>query len=318
MGKQSVERNSSFLKFIQSVKKFRHIYLMLLPCIIWYLVFAYYPMSGLMLAFKQYKVNLGIFGSPWVGFENYVYVFRDHRFFEAVKATFTINFFRMLFSFPFPIFIALALNEVRVGRYKKIMQTVYTFPHFLSWVLVGGILINFLSQDGFLNSMIKVVGGEPVGFLGSSELFRPMLYISEIWKSSGWSAVIYLAAIAGIDIEQYQAAEMDGASRIQRVFYITLPNISSTIIILFVISIGNLMTAGFDQIFNLSNAAVKSVSETLDMYIYNITFQSVADFSFSSAVSLFKSVINLLMLLSADKLLKMVSGVGLFGLKKGE
>jgi putative aldouronate transport system permease protein len=198
------------------------------------------------------------------------------------------------------------------------MQTVYTFPHFLSWVLVGGILINFFSIDGVVNGIIKSVGGHPVSFLGSPDIFRPMLYITEIWKSSGWSAVIYLAAIAGIDIEQYEAAEIDGASRIQRIFCVTLPNISSTIAVLFIISVGNLMTLGFNQIFNLSNAAVRSISETLDMYIYNITFQAAADFSFSSAVSLFKSVINLLLLLGADKFLKTVSGVGLFGLKGEE
>lgn len=310
--------NGYWPKLIQSVWKSRSIYLLILPGIIWYIIFTYYPISGLSLAFKQYRANLGIFGSPWVGLENYVYVFRDPRFFSSIKTTLIINLSRMLFSFPFPILLSLILNEVRVGRYKKVLQTVYTFPHFLSWVLVSGILINFLALDGFVNNIIKVIGGESISFLGSTDKFRPMLYISEMWKSSGWTAIIYLAAIAGIDMEQYEAAEIDGASRLQRILHVTLPNILSTIAVMFILACGNLMTAGFDQIFNMSNAAVKGVSETLDMYIYNITFQASADFSFSSAVSLFKSVINLLLLLGADKLCRIITGTGMFGLDKGE
>lgn len=318
MDKPMVKNNSYFSRLLQSVWKSRNIYLLLLPGIIWYIVFAYYPMSGLSLAFKTYKANLGIFRSPWVGFLNYEYVFRDVRFFESIKTTLIINLGRMLIAFPFPIILALALNEVRVGRYKKIMQTVFTFPNFLSWVLVAGILINFLGMDGFVNNIIKAVGGEPISFLGDAAKFRPMVFVSEVWKASGWSAIIYLAAISGIDTEQYQAAEVDGATRLQRMFYVTVPSITSTIVVMLILACGNLMSAGFDQVFNMSNAAVKGVSETLDMYIYNITFMGAADFSFSSAVSLLKSIINLILLLVANKLLMVTSGSGLFGIKEEE
>jgi len=318
MKKQNAKSENYWLTLGRSIWKYRGIYLLLLPGIVWYIIFSYYPMSGLTLAFKSYKANLGIFGSPWVGFENFKYVFRDVRFFESVKTTLVINLGRMLFSFPFPIILALMLNEVRVGWYKKALQTIFTFPNFLSWVLVSGILVNFLSLDGFVNNIVKWMGMEAINFLGAPEKFRPMLYITEIWKSSGWSAIIYLAAIAGIDTEQYAAAEIDGASRIQRIYYVTLPNIASTIIVMFILACGNLMTAGFDQVFNMSNAAVKHVAETLDMYIYDITFLSATDFSFSTAISLFKSVVNLLLLLGANKLLKMTSGSGLFGSSEEE
>lgn len=292
--------------------KSREIYLMLLVGVAWYVIFAYIPMYGLTLAFKTYKANKGIFGSPWIGLENYKYVFRDPSFLQAVWRTLNINAGRLFFQFPFPIFLALVLNEVRVGRFKKTLQTVYTFPHFLSWIIVASIMTNILTSTGMVNQIIKLFGGEPVNFLGAPPLFQPLIYLTEIWKSAGWSAIIYLAAIAGIEAEQYESAEIDGASRLQRIRYITLPSIKGTIVVLFILAVGNLMTAGFDQLFNISNPATAKVAETLDMYIYRVTFKSAADFSFSSAVSLFKSVINFILLLSADRISKWVGGEGLF------
>lgn len=315
MGKYS-KNDIRFSSLWNSVWKARNVYMLIIPGLIWYLFFAYMPMYGLTLAFRTYKANLGIFRSPWIGFENFVYVFRDPRFFESIKTTLIINFGRLIFSFPFPILLALAINEVRVGRIKKVMHTIFTFPHFLSWVLVSGIMINFLSLDGFVNSIVKFLGEEPINFLGNQKLFLPFVFITATWKSAGWNSIIYLSAITGIDTEQYQAAEIDGASRLQRILYITLPNIMSTIAVMFILAVGRLMTEGFDQIFNMSNAAVRSVSETLDMYIYNISFRGAVDFSFSTAVSLFKSVINLLLLLLANRVLIWISGNGLFGSKE--
>lgn len=308
--------NSRFSLSLKNVWKARNVYMLIIPGLAWYFFFAYMPMYGLTLAFRTYKASLGIFRSPWIGFDNFVYVFRDPRFFQSIKTTLIINFGRLLFTFPFPIILALALNEVRVGRLKKIMHTIFTFPHFLSWVLVSGIMINFLSLDGFVNSIIKTLGGNPISFLADQKLFRPFVFLTAAWKTSGWNSIIYLAAITGIDTEQYQAAEIDGASRIQRILHITLPNIMGTIAVMLILAVGRLMTEGFDQVFNLSNAAVRSVAETLDIYIYNITFRSAVDFSFSAAVSLFKSVINLLLLLTADRLLIWTSGNGLFGSKE--
>jgi putative aldouronate transport system permease protein len=172
---------------------------------------------------------------------------------------------------------------------------------------------NVLAQGGFVNGIFGLFGQEPINFLGAAESFQPMVYLTDAWKSGGWSAIIYMAAIAGIDTEQYEAAEIDGASRMQRMWYITLPSIKTTIIVLFILAVGNIMTAGFDQIFNISNPATIKVAETLDMYIYRITFKSVADFSFSTAVSLFKSVINFVLIFAADRIAKLLGGSGLIG-----
>jgi len=298
---------------ILDIVRNKEVYLILLPGIIWYVVFAYIPIFGLSLAFKTFKANMGIIKSPWVGLKNYVHVFQDPAFLESVFRTLKINTGRLIFQFPFPIFLALAINEVRIGKYKRVLQTIFTFPHFLSWVLVASIITNVLSQTGMVNSIIKMTGVSPVNFLGSTTIFLPLIYITEIWKSSGWSAIIYLAAIAGIDTEQYEAAEIDGASRIQRILHVTFPGIKGTIIVLFILAAGYVMTAGFDQLFNLSNAATFREAETLDMYIYRVTFKSASDFSFSAAVSLFRSIVNFILLIATDRVLKFISGEGLFG-----
>ena len=287
-------------------------YLLLLPGLIWYGIFCYMPMGGLSLAFKDYKANLGVWGSPWIGFLNYDFVFRDPDFFRALRNTIVISFCRLLFQFPIPIILALLINEIRSRRYKKVLQTIYTFPHFLSWVIVASMILNLFGNNGTVNAMLNTVGIKPVNFLGNEKFFRPMLYITENWKSAGWSAIVYMAAISGIDMEQYEAATIDGASRFQKMMYITLPGIKATIVVLFILAVGGIMNAGFNQIFNLSNAAVRNVSDILDTYIYRITFQSSADFSFSTAIALFKSVINFVFLIACDKIAKLVGESGLF------
>ncbi|WP_174810472.1 ABC transporter permease [Paenibacillus alvei] len=292
--------------------KHRMVYTLLLPGLIWLLLFAYLPMGGLSLAFKDYKANLGIWGSPWVGFENFKYVFRDPAFLDALWRTLYINIIKLVIQFPFPILLALMLNELRMKRGKKVFQTILTFPHFLSWIIVSGIVINVLAYDGLLNSTLTLLGLPTINFLGSESTFVPMLLLTDIWKSAGWGAIIYLAAISGIDQDQFESAQIDGASRMQQVFRITLPNIMPTVTVMFILSVGGLMSSGFDQIFNLANAATKNVSEVLDVYIYRITFQSSTDFSFSTAVSLFRSLVNMILLLAADRVAKMLGGDGLF------
>ncbi|WP_028546597.1 ABC transporter permease [Paenibacillus taiwanensis] len=292
--------------------KHRMVYTLLLPGLIWLVLFAYLPMGGLSLAFKEYKANLGIWGSPWVGLENFKYVFRDPAFLDSLWRTLYINIVKLVIQFPFPILLALMLNELRMRRAKKWFQTVLTFPHFLSWIIVSGVVINVLAYDGLLNSTLMMFGLPTINFLGSESMFVPMIIFTDIWKSTGWGAIIYLAAISGIDQDQYESAEIDGASRMQQMFRITLPNILPTVTIMFILSVGGLMSSGFDQIFNLANAATKNVSEVLDVYIYRITFQSATDFSFSTAVSLFRSLVNMALLLLADRVAKMMGGDGLF------
>lgn len=298
---------------LQRIWKNRMVYTLLIPGLVWYIIFAYGPMGGLSLAFKEYKASLGILKSPWIGLENYVYVFRDAAFTKSIIRTLTINFGRMIFVFPVPVLLALIINELRFARLKKGIQTILTFPHFLSWVVIASIMINLLSYNGLVNSFLKLIGLETVNFLGNPSGFVPLLYVSAIWKQAGWDAIIYLAAISGVDMDQYEAAEIDGAGRIKKMFYITLPNIMPTVAVMFVLAMGGLMSAGFDQIFNLSNAAVRDVAETLDVYIYRITFQSAPDFGFSTAVSLFRSIVNMILLLVADKGSKLLGSDGLLG-----
>lgn len=295
----------------KEIAKNKEYYLLIAPPLVWYIIFAYIPILGLSLAFKTYRANLGIFGSPWVGLLNFEYLFRDGAFIQSVIRSLQINAGRMIFVFPYPIILALMINEVRLGRSKKIIQSIFTFPHFLSWVIVSSIMINVLGRSGLVNSLIGLFGKDPISFLGTPSYFQPMVYITDAWKTGGWSAIIYMASIMGIDTEQYEAAEIDGASRLQRAWYITLPGIKNTIIVLFILAVGNIMTAGFDQIFNLSNPATIKAAEVLDMYIYRITFQNAADFSYSTAISLFRSIINLALLFTADRVTKMLGGSGL-------
>lgn len=288
------------------------IYLIILLPIVWYVIFAYVPMAGLQLAFKNYMPRRGIWGSPLVGMKNFQNVFIDPSFLRSVGRTLSINLLRLVFVFPVPIILALLLNEMRAKRYKSVLQTVMTFPNFLSWVIVSSILTNVLSADGLVNSGLAALGVSKVNFLGSEQLFQPMLYITDIWKSSGWSMIVYLAAISGIDQDQYEASEIDGANHWQKLVHITIPNLMPTIIVMFILATGNLMSAGFDQIFNLSNSATKNVAEILDMYIYRITFQSAPDYGLSTAISLMRSVVNMVLLLLADRGAKLMGGSGLF------
>ena len=294
------------------ILKHKEKYVLVLPGFVWYIIFAYIPIFGLSLAFKQYIAKLGLFASPWIGLSNFKNVFADPAFLQSIFTTLKINAGRLLFVFPFPILLALAINEVRLGRSKKILQSIFTFPHFLSWVIVASVMISILGQRGLVNSFLGgLFDTKPISFLGTPSYFLPVVYLTDIWKSAGWSAIIYMAAISGIDTEQYEAAEIDGSSRLQRMWYITLPGIKPTIFVLFILAVGYLMSGGFDQIFNLSNPATIKVAETLDMYIYRITFRGSVDFSYSAAVSLFRSLVNLLLLFSADRFMKRVGGSGL-------
>lgn len=291
----------------------RYIYLILLPGIIYFLIIHYYPMYGLVLAFKKYSAKLGIWGSQWVGLAHFERIFSTPAAVRSIVNTLQISFWRLVFQFPAPILLALLLNEMPEGKCKKIYQTVYTFPHFLSWVVVGTLITNLLSNTGTINLVLKAMNLPQVQFLADKNLARPLLYITANWKGMGWSSIIYLAAISGVDPALYEAATIDGANRIQRILHVTLPCIMSTIVVLFILEVGNIMNNGFEQIFNMRNGVTKSTLDILDTYIYDITFDAVPNFGFSTAVGLFKSVCNLLMLIIANLTVKKISGQGLFG-----
>ena len=291
----------------------RYIYLLMIPGIVFFAVFHYAPMGGLVLAFKKYNAKLGIWGSPLVGWANFQRIFSTPAATTAIRNTLEINFSRLLFQFPVPILLALLINEMRGTKIKRIYQTVYTFPHFLSWVVVSAIISNFFANGGMINSMIAATGGERINFLSDASLFRPLLYFTHNLKEMGWSSIIYIAAITTIDPTLYEAAIVDGAGRLQQAWHVTLPCIRATIITLFILQVGRIMNSGFEQIFYLQNPSVKNVSEILDTYIYTITFNAVPNYGFSTAVGMFKSIINLIMLVGANYMIKLIDGTGLMG-----
>lgn len=296
----------------QEIYKARFLYLMLLPGIIFYIIFLYGPMPGLILAFKKFNFVKGIFGSSWIGFENFRAVFSEPSFYRAFKNTIIISFSKIIFIFPVPIIIALMINEIRMKKFSKTIQTIYTFPHFLSWIVISGIVINLLGSNGAVNKFLLVLGMEPKRLLADATIFRPMLYFLDAWKEAGWSSIIYLAALTTIDPGLYEAADIDGATRMQKIRHITLPNLYSMITILLILQIGQVMNAGFMQILNLYNPTVMSTGDILDTYVYRITFQRPPDFGYSTAVGMFKSVINFTLVFFADRLAKKMGQTGIF------
>lgn len=289
----------------------RFIYLMLLPGIIWFTVWCYMPMDGVLLAFKKYNARLGIWGSEFVGWKNFHRIFITPAAVQSIINTLQISLTRLVVEFPVPIILALLLNEVRNKYGKKALQTIFTFPHFMSWVVVAVIVENFCSSTGFINNVLNMFGMEPVSILADKTLFRPLLYLTSNWKEMGWSAIIYLAAISGVDQSLYEAAEIDGANRLQQAWHITLSSIRGTIVILFIMAVGSTMNAGFDQIFNMQNDIVKEVARIIDTYVYEITFQSAPDYGFSAAVGIFKSVINMILMFLANFVCRKTTGQGL-------
>ncbi len=295
------------------VWKKKEFYLLALPAIIWYIVFCYFPMGGLSLAFKSYKPKLGIWGSPWVGWDHFALLVKDPAFFNSIKMTLWINIVELVLCFPLPVLLAVVFNELRMKRYKRVLQTVFTFPHFLSWVIVASLMKNFLSMEGVVNGLLASLGMESYSFLGDKDIFRPILYISLIWKEVGWDSIIYLAAITGIDPQQYESAEIDGATRLQRIVHITIPSIMPTVAIMLILRVGGMLGGHFDQIYNLQNDVVAQSAETLAMYIYRITFNRTPNYGFSTAVSLISSVVSMVLVITANKVSERFGGVGLMG-----
>ena len=291
--------------------KDRWIYLIMIPGIAFFVLFRYIPIYGIQLAFKKLDIVSGITGSPWVGFENFKLLLRDQEFFYALRNTLIISYMQLLFFFPFPIILAILINEVTQKKVRRVLQTVYTFPHFLSWVIVAGIMINLLANNGALNNLLNVLGANKISFLTNKPMFRPILVITLAWKESGWSTILYLAAITAIDPSLYEAAIIDGANRWHRIRYITWPGIQVIVITTLILRAGHMMDAGFDQVLNLYNATVLEVGDILDTYIYRITFQKAANFGFSTAVGLFKGLTNCILLLSVNWICDKVSGTGI-------
>lgn len=309
--KQNTKESLRKRNWGKSIIQNRYLYLLMLPAMIYLLMIDYRAMYGIVLAFKDFNARLGIMGSPWIGFKHFEEMFTDPYFLYVLKNTIWISFGRIIFTFPFAIIIALAFNELKQRHLKKTLQTVYTFPHFLSWVVVSGVVLNFLDYTGPANAVLDVLGLERQVFMGNKKLIVPILYVTSVWKEAGWNSIIYLAAITGINQELYEAAELDGASRWKQMWSITLPCIRSTILVMLTMNVGTILNAGFDQIFNMSNTVVQQTIDILDTYIYRITFQQAADFSYSTAVGVFKSFVGFLMVISVNKITRKLEGTGI-------
>lgn len=290
---------------------YKAIYLMILPALLHYLIFCYAPMYGIIIAFKDYWFSKGIMGSPWVGFDNFRILLALDKFWQVFWNTVLINVLKLIFVFPAPVILALMLNEIRNRIYKRIIQTMIYLPHFISWVVISGIIISFLSIDGLVNNLLALFDAGRINFLIHSSYFRPLLIISEIWKETGWGTIIYFAALCNIPQEIYEAAIIDGAGKFQRIIRITIPSIAPVISMMFILSIGHMTNGNFDQVYNLYNPMVYDVGDVIDTYIFRVGLGE-GKFSMGTSIGLFQNCINLALLLTANKLSKLTGGKGLY------
>ncbi|WP_373370411.1 ABC transporter permease [Alkalicoccobacillus plakortidis] len=297
---------------MKNIKKNKLIYLMIAPGIIYFLIYKYFPMYGLIIAFQDYKPYLGISGSEWVGFQHFQRLFQDPDFWMIFKNTIVLFILQLVIAFPIPIILALMLNEVRSNLYKRSVQTLIYIPHFMSWVVIVSISYVMLTLDGgIINSILRVMGFGQINFLLSEEWFRPMYILQIIWRESGWGTIIFLAAIAGVDPQLYEAAKIDGASRLRQIWHITLPSIRSVIIILLILKIGDVLELGFEHVYLLLNSSNRAVAEIFDTYVFTAGLQQ-GQFSYSTAVGFFKGIVGLILVVGANKLAKKYGEEGVY------
>ncbi|GAB2692027.1 ABC transporter permease [Paenibacillus thermoaerophilus] len=288
------------------------LYLLLAPTIILLFVFHYIPLYGIIIAFKDFSPYRGIFGSPWVGFKHIAYFLQDEAFWKVMKNTLIINFYDLVFGFTAPIVFALLANEIVHAGFKKIVQTISYLPHFLSWVVVSGVFYQMLSPEtGMVNKLLGLFGVEPIFFMTEPGLFRGIAVFAEIWKNVGWSAILYFAVIASIDTSLYEAAMIDGASRLRQIWHITLPAMVPMIILLLLLRLSNLFSIGFDRIFTLQNSLVLDVSDVTSTYIYRLGLEQ-AQYSLTTAIGVVQSLLGFILLVSANRISKKLVGMGLY------
>ncbi|MFY9278929.1 MAG: ABC transporter permease subunit [Caldicoprobacterales bacterium] len=301
--------------FLDTFKKYKMYYFLLIPGLLYLIIFHYIPMFGIIISFKDYQPFMGvkgIFTSQWVGFKHFQKFFNSYYFWDILGNTLTISLLKFIFGFPAPIVFALLLNEVRNKKFMKTVQTISYLPHFLSWVVVSGLLVTLLSTDnGLINIIREAMGRESIMFLGDPRYFRQVLVVSDIWKGIGWGSIVYLAAISGVDQEMYEAAYIDGANRWRRIWHITLPSISNIVVIMLIFNVGGLLNAGFEQIFLLYSPSVYSVADIIDTFVYREGLQS-NNYSYATAVGLFKSLVSMFLLLLTNFIAKRLDQEGIW------
>jgi len=306
------ERLSMNFKYFLKHSKLRwRLYIFILPALLYFVIFRYGPMYGIQLAFKNYSFGLGIWGSPWVGFQNFMRFFNSFYFVTVIRNTLLINFYQILL-FPLPVIFALALNDIDNLRYKKLVQTVAYIPHFIPAVILVGMILIFLDpKTGIINMFIKALGGAPQSFMAEPKYFYGIFIISGEWQNLGWSAIIYLAALAGVNVELYDAAYIDGASRFQRILHINLPTILPTILTLFILRMESVMSVSFEKVYLMQNNLNLMQSEVLQTYVYKVGLLQ-AQYGLSTAIGLFNNVIALILLLIVNRVSTKIFEVGLF------
>lgn len=303
---------------VRSKKKNRKIiqnwqlYLFILPTVLYFIIFKYIPMYGIQIAFKDYVPSLGFGGSEWVGFDHFIRFFDSYYFWDLIKNTLGISIYELVVGFPLPIILALLLNEIKDSAYKRTVQTVTYAPHFISVVVIAGMIIAFLSPTtGILNSFIELLGFEPIPFMTDPKWFKTVYVFSGVWQSTGWGTIIYLSALSGVDPQQHEAAIIDGATRLQRIFYINIPTIIPTMTILLIMNLGNIMAMGFEKILLLQNPLNKSASNVIATFVYEAGLLD-AQYSFAAAIGLFNAVINAALLITVNHIAKKTSETSLW------
>ena len=295
-------------------KKYPELCVMLLPVIVYFVIFKYIPMGGIIIAFKDYKIGVGMLASEWTGFQNFEQIFNTVTFLRSVKNTLIISVLKLAVGFPAPILLALMLNEVRHSGYKRVVQTISYLPHFLSWVVMAGILTQLLSpNNGAVNTILTQWFGveKPIYFLGDNQYFRGTMVVTDVWKGVGWGSILYLATITSIDPALYEAAICDGANRRQRMRYITLPSLMPTITVMLILNLGSILDAGFDQVLNLYNAAVYQTGDIIDTYVYRYGLGNL-EYALGTAVGLFKNIIGFILVAGTNYIAKKLSGSGIW------
>lgn len=307
----ATQRSSFTAKLAHDLRRYRYVYIMAIPVILYYALFMYLPMYGAQIAFKVYSPGGGIVGSPWVGLSHFVKFFSSYYFARLIRNTLLISLYSLLFSFPAPILLALFLNELRSAAFKRCVQTVSYLPHFISTMVICGMIIDFTRSDGLINDLVAFLGGMRETMLLNPAKFRSIYIISDIWQGIGWGSIIYLSALTGIDQQLYEAAVIDGAGRFQQMLHVTLPGIAPTVVIMLILRIGQMMSVGYEKIILLYNGNTYETADVISSFVYRKGLIE-ADQGYSTAVGLFNSLINLLLILSANSISRRMGDTSLW------
>lgn len=298
--------------FVKNIKHCWQLYVLLAPTVLYLFIFCYLPMLGIQIAFRDYTAAGGIWNSTWVGWKHFTKFFSSVQFQTLIMNTLKISVYSLIWGFPLPIILALFINECRFRRLRKIVQSLTYAPYFISTVVLVSMLTLFLNEDtGIVNLLVEAFGGKPQNFMGNAKAFRSIYIISGIWQSCGWSSIIYIAALSGVDIQLHEAARIDGAGRAQRTWYVDLPSIMPTVITVLILNCGRILSVGYEKVFLMQNTMNQSVSEVISTYVYKVGLLG-AQYSYTTAISLFNSVINIIVLVAVNQIAKRTSEVSLF------